>query len=65
MKEEKKNKTRITVKSSKVVDGSQDGDQVPSIHLSGEWLKNYGFKLEDEVTIAAVNNLIIIKKGKF
>jgi len=65
VKEEKKDKTRITVKSSKVVDGSQGGDQVPSIHLSGEWLENYGFKLEDEVTIAAVNNLIIIKKGKF
>jgi hypothetical protein len=62
---EKNNKTRITIKSLKVVADSQNGDHIPSIPVAGKWLENYGFKPEDKVTIAAVNDLIIIKKGKF
>jgi hypothetical protein len=62
---EKKNKTRITIKSLRVVADFQEGDHIPSIPIAGKWLENYGFKPEDKVTIAAVNELIIIKKGKF
>ena len=60
-----KNKTRIMVKTLKVVDCPQDGSYVPSIRVAGKWLEDYGFKTGDKVTIAAINNLIVIKKGDF
>ena len=37
---------------------------VPSIPLSGEWLRQCGFEYEDKVNVFVSNEMLVIKKDK-